>query len=1071
MYCTIILVQVCLTALPGGLLAGSRAWQNCKNGKAANCYANFTLMGMMEFDLRGGGDAFRLDDSPAESSYLWFGNSLYQNHPVLGRVFVTLSEVEGRESFGTVTSHAPTGVPFFPADVVNDLYLELSLPDVPGGMNCYTVDPLHLTATISNFFEEDVVFTLEQDVTIYMIAEPEDVPVGEFLAGSLVTAFPARDISVEQSEYTVEGSNISAVWAVETIAGDCDVFWSVNATDGVDILSDASGFASLSPGVPMEIEVHASATDWSPPAEIVLNVSRISGPLSYGVGVVQALPAAPALVQLGITESASPVEFPVVGGDVYVMTHCSFQDPAQPSNPDLGGWVTYDLSAARVGNFAQAWAHLGDIDPCWGNNTPMLGFIDDGIVVPGVGPSTSTLWNYGPGGYVVNSTGGLAGPSGFLHNEAWSPPIEWPSGDYSSATLCFDVYCHEELTAEFGGIYPVWHVRSTADPAGTSGWTEWRDEGCIYYGGPGYFHIEKELTGLLEPGCTYIQLAVGVQELGYRWGISGNEATPGPYFDNVYCYAHESSGPHISMQEFDSPRDAFPTIGYLDEDDLAANNVPLLAADDSHGYAVVATVKARRAGLVLVGAPRLNYVLFPEPTFDPVRTSGLPNEGYIDGEDLGEDRWGFMLPQSGFFYPGDIFHFYLEAQDDDDGDIGTSTLPADTTGFSDPSFLPWDPTNMIGRYPALFVARALPSVSETKALDGPPILIWNEIGLALGADEWGMALQNLGYVLGEDYDLFYSKTDFASGYSGFADVATLSLLSEYSTILHAYGDAGSLLVPEADAQLLDDWLSSGNRNLLLMGDNLASSLQMSGPVAQGLLAGWLSVGLVTSDLSPVVGGQSSIGVVPLDGNTVFNSTDEWVAAGSCPYPRTFDGVEVVGNAERLAEFTDESGLPGSYTLAAAVLHHDIGTGSRVIYYPTALASIWSSGGADKELAPLAARVQMLNEILLYFGHTGSGGTTSTPVPAHFEVGCYPNPFNPDITIKYHMPRQGHLCIRIYNVQGEHICTLVDKDEQAGLGSVRWAGKTDQGRPVGSGVYFYRAQYGGEEIVGKVTLVK
>ncbi|RCK74541.1 MAG: Cell surface protein [Ignavibacteriae bacterium] len=68
---------------------------------------------------------------------------------------------------------------------------------------------------------------------------------------------------------------------------------------------------------------------------------------------------------------------------------------------------------------------------------------------------------------------------------------------------------------------------------------------------------------------------------------------------------------------------------------------------------------------------------------------------------------------------------------------------------------------------------------------------------------------------------------------------------------------------------------------------------------------------------------------------------------------------------------------------------------------------------------------------------------------------YPNPFNPITTIKYQLPVESKVSLKIYNVLGQEIKTLVDEVQETGFKSVEWNSTDNSGKFVSSGVYFYR----------------
>jgi len=86
-------------------------------------------------------------------------------------------------------------------------------------------------------------------------------------------------------------------------------------------------------------------------------------------------------------------------------------------------------------------------------------------------------------------------------------------------------------------------------------------------------------------------------------------------------------------------------------------------------------------------------------------------------------------------------------------------------------------------------------------------------------------------------------------------------------------------------------------------------------------------------------------------------------------------------------------------------------------------------------------------------------------------GNYPNPFNPSTVIAFDLGSAGEVVIEVYNIKGAKVKTLVNGVFGAGRHSVVWDGCADDGRSVGSGVYFYRMGAGGYSAVRKMLLLK
>ncbi len=78
------------------------------------------------------------------------------------------------------------------------------------------------------------------------------------------------------------------------------------------------------------------------------------------------------------------------------------------------------------------------------------------------------------------------------------------------------------------------------------------------------------------------------------------------------------------------------------------------------------------------------------------------------------------------------------------------------------------------------------------------------------------------------------------------------------------------------------------------------------------------------------------------------------------------------------------------------------------------------------------------------------------LPAGFSLfQNYPNPFNPSTVIPYQLHQEARVSLRIYNILGQPVRTLVDSRQPHGLHSATWDGRDDGGTGAGAGVYFVR----------------
>jgi hypothetical protein len=84
---------------------------------------------------------------------------------------------------------------------------------------------------------------------------------------------------------------------------------------------------------------------------------------------------------------------------------------------------------------------------------------------------------------------------------------------------------------------------------------------------------------------------------------------------------------------------------------------------------------------------------------------------------------------------------------------------------------------------------------------------------------------------------------------------------------------------------------------------------------------------------------------------------------------------------------------------------------------------------------------------------------------------YPNPFNPETQIKFALPKPARVKLEVYNLLGQKVVTLIDKEMAAGYNTVVWDGKNEAGENVSSGIYFYRLEAGDLKETKKMIIVR
>ena len=101
---------------------------------------------------------------------------------------------------------------------------------------------------------------------------------------------------------------------------------------------------------------------------------------------------------------------------------------------------------------------------------------------------------------------------------------------------------------------------------------------------------------------------------------------------------------------------------------------------------------------------------------------------------------------------------------------------------------------------------------------------------------------------------------------------------------------------------------------------------------------------------------------------------------------------------------------------------------------------------------------------------------SSQIPQFFSLSQnFPNPFNPATVIQYELPGPGvktsRAILKVYDLLGREVQTLVDKDYAPGAYEISWDGTNEEGAQVSSGIYIYQLKFGNFVSSKKMILLR
>jgi len=232
----------------------------------------------------------------------------------------------------------------------------------------------------------------------------------------------------------------------------------------------------------------------------------------------------------------------------------------------------------------------------------------------------------------------------------------------------------------------------------------------------------------------------------------------------------------------------------------------------------------------------------------------------------------------------------------------------------------------------------------------------------------------------------------------------------------------------------------------------------------------LAVGDITSDGLPDVvvanSASSNVGILFNIGQTLSSPTT--VATGGAPARVALADMNGDGKLDIVA--ADSSDYAVCVLLGAGngtfSNRRDYGAGRHL----PGLAVGNLDGNSLPDIVVVTAELNPTVNVLL--NRYTISAVQNAPVPPRLLLmPNRPNPFNPSTTINFSLRRAGHARLRVFDIGGRFVRTLIDQDLPEGSNAIGWDGRNRLAVSVASGVYFYQLEADGTKVARRMVLAR
>jgi hypothetical protein len=421
------------------------------------------------------------------------------------------------------------------------------------------------------------------------------------------------------------------------------------------------------------------------------------------------------------------------------------------------------------------------------------------------------------------------------------------------------------------------------------------------------------------------------------------------------------------------------------------------------------------------------------------------------------DKWCIDISDN-YFTNGDMLNFFFGAQNAN-GVYGEWTFWSQFTGAV--------PTKTEACMNPMEM-QILPSNNNRQSGGTGDILFVNNYSGRESSEYFNTAFELMG--ISDRVDRFDKRgpSTLAAACSVYSVFVDSILIPCYRTIIWNSGDlkTGTIGDGISDPAKVDDYdvllrfldQHAEMAGVYISGDNVAEDWDnelTTDPDALALKDAYIPHALNVSDHVPAHG-VSPFAVGEDPGIFYYNPPgipDTIITYGGCPVINDFDQITELGDATLEMTYSGTRSATDGAVVAYNTVN-SVGSSVAVVLSGFSFHSI-----RDDYAKGIPARAEHLRDILTYLGHIDLVPVAINP-GARFTNSLaqnYPNPFNPPTTIKYSIKERAHITLKIYNVAGQLVKTLVDEVQNPRISgyTILWNGKNNAGQQISSGVYFYR----------------